>query len=73
MTNPFSLGWDHEDLVTVQRPKPFISNSTIIRTILISVAIVISGICGLRCFIKRKRAIALKKMRRRADEIYRSN
>ncbi len=68
-----SLGWDHEDLVNIEIPKQFISNDTLIRTIVITILTVLIGLISFRCYVKRRRALALKKMRKRADEIYRNN
>jgi len=73
MTNIQTLGWDHEELVTIEIPKPFISNETLMRTIVITVVVVLIGLISFRCYVKRRRALALKKMRKRADEIYRNN
>jgi hypothetical protein len=73
MTNLQTLGWDHEELVTIEIPKPFISNETLMQTIVITVLSVLIGLISFRCYVKRRRALALKKMRKRADEIYRNN
>jgi hypothetical protein len=73
MTNSLTLGWDHEELVTIEIPKPFISNDTLIRSIAITIVTILIGIISFRCYVKRRRALALKKMRKRADEIYRNN
>ncbi len=73
MTNLQTLGWDHEELVTIEIPKPFISNETLMQTIVITVLSVLIGLISFRCYVKRRRNLALKKMRKRADEIYRNN
>ena len=73
MTNALTLGWDHEDLVSIDIPKPFIAPVTLIRIILITALTIVLGILGFRWCNKRKRMNALKRMRRRADDIYRNN
>jgi hypothetical protein len=73
MTNPLTLGWDHEDLVTLDIPKPLISTVALIRIIVISALTVGLGILIFKCYKKRKRMLAMKRMKRRADEIYRNN
>jgi hypothetical protein len=73
MTNLQTLGWDHEELVSIEIPKPFISNKTLMQTIVITVLSLLIGLISFRCYVKRRRNLALKKMRKRADEIYRNN
>ncbi len=73
ITNPLTLGWDHEDLVTIDIPKPFISPGTLIKTISITILIAVITLLLFRCYNKRRRMLGLRRMRRRADEIYRNN
>ena len=63
MTNGLTLGWDHEDLLTVVAPKILISNKTLIITILaITFGSLLIALCLRYCHARRRR-LALSKIK----------
>ena len=66
MTNALSLGWDHEDLLSINSPRIFISNKALVLTLLISTsALIFMGLCY-RLIKTLHRRISLKRLKERA-------
>ena len=66
MTNALSLGWDHEDLLSIESPRAFISNKTLGMALLIATsALILLGLCY--CLIKSlRRRLTLRRLKERA-------
>ena len=66
MTNALSLGWDHEDLLSIESPRIFISKKTIVMTLLISTSVLIFlGLCY-RLIKTLHRRLSLRRLKERA-------
>jgi len=66
MTNALSLGWDHEDLLSINSPRIFMSNKTLVVTLLISTsALIFVGLCY-RLVRTLHRRLSLRRLKERA-------
>ena len=73
MTNALSLGWDHEDLLSINRPRIFISNKALIWTLLISTSALIFIALCYRLTKTLHRRLSLRRLKERAEELARSS
>jgi hypothetical protein len=69
VTNGVALGWDHEDLLTIEVPYLYFSNRTLIITLLAVTLVIIIGIGLYRLCRKRYQRLALEKLKQRAIEL----
>jgi len=66
MTNALSLGWDHEDLLSIENQRPLISTKTLGMTLLIATsALILLGLCY-RLIKSLRRRLTLRRLNQRA-------